>query len=141
MIYAVTINKNHSFYDNDIDQLAQKLMSETQATYVEIVNHANDHYHALIDTQMLFDKDNMPMSNMHYELIRNVKAYQKYMINHDLIDHVKYGELGYYEKPNNDDMINYAISYGLEKTVMKYGYQAIRVYKQLKEFLTDYKNK
>lgn len=138
MLIAATVNPGHDAFDKDINQVAAKVFAKTQGTYLEIVNHKNDHYHLLVDVNIELTKETMPFSFMHYEKIRNVKAYQKYMHNHDVVDYEIYGEIGYYEKPNNDDMIDYAINYGLEKTVLKYGFIAIRYYNQLKSFLADY---
>lgn len=139
MHYALTINFNHECYDSDIEVVSQKIIQLTSSTYCEVVNHAYDHYHALIETDKILNKDTFPFTYAHYDVVRNIKAYQKYMYNHDVTTKNVWGEMGYHEKPNTDDMINYAIQYGLNKTVLKYGMQALRVYNQLKSFLENYK--
>lgn len=137
MYYALTVNPNHLAYTNDINEVSEYIIKLTQSTYLEIVNHQFDHYHVLIDTQLILTKETVEFKHFHYDVIKNLKAYQKYMHSHDVVDNLIWGEMGYYEKPNNDDMIQYAISHGLQKTVLKYGITALRVYQSLKMFLND----
>lgn len=137
MYHALTVNFNHKVYSTKIDEVIKSIVQITECTYLEIVNHAHDHYHVLIDSQKdLSDKKALGI-NFHIETIRNLKAYQKYMHNHDVVETSTWGELGYYEKPNDDDMIEYAVQHGPQKTVLKYGFKALKIYSQLKAFTND----
>lgn len=139
MTYALTINKQHLTYNTDIKVVLSNLHKETDGIYIEIVNHSNDHYHALIQTTK--DLNEQKGTQLyHIEVVRNVKAYQKYMNNHDVEDTYVYGEMTYTEPTNDDEIVEYALKHGAQKTVLKYGMKALKVYKTLKEFLNDYEH-
>ena len=139
MLYALTINPSHQAYippNESIFELVNIIRNITNATYINIVNHNDDHYHALIsceyDLQSLID-----LKAFHVEVIRSYKAYIKYMYDHDLVTSYEWGEMPYIEN-NDDGIIQYCIQHGAEKTVVKYGMKALRVYKTLKEFYDTY---
>lgn len=150
MTYALTINQEHKIYRDDISVVFFFLLSELQAEYIEIVKHKkvyeklddreiiiNEHYHCLV--QCNIDLNEMIQKKLfHVEKVKNVKAYQKYMHSHDKIEAYEYGSLSYSEPIDDNDIIEYALKYGAQKTVLKYGFKALKVYKTLKEFLNDY---
>ena len=133
MNYAITINQRHDLY-GDIDFILE-LLKRLDFSYIEIVNHSNDHYHGLVSTNRTL-KEMIDLKLCHVEIVRNTKAYQKYMHDHDKTDERRYGELGYQE---NDSIVDSVINIGAVATVQKYGMQALRYYKQLKEFENDYR--
>lgn len=136
MKYAITINKAHTLYIDNLELLTTILKDNTESQYIELVNHQNDHIHGLIDTQYTLQqlKD---LKAFHVEVIRNTKAYIKYMHSHDVVNTYKWGNLQYEEV---DSIVDSIISIGAVKTVQKYGMQALRIYKQIKQFEEDYKN-
>lgn len=105
-------------------------------SYVEIVNHKNDHYHALIDSPHQIDEI-IALKGLHVERLRNIKAYRKYMHDHDVVETLTFGQLPYVE----DDfaLIEDLIVLGPIKTVRKWGKQALFKYNALKEFYNDFK--
>lgn len=137
MLYAITINPNHATYTTEIAKQVEVLKLIADCSYVEIVNHNNDHYHALIDTPQQIQqlKD---LKGFHIERLRNIKAYRKYMHDHDVIETLTFGQLPYVE----DDfaLIEDLIVLGPIKTVRKWGKQALFKYQALKEFYRDYQN-
>lgn len=136
MYYAATINKGHMYYNENIKDTLEQFKLDGHF-YCEIVNHANDHYHALIGTTYDLEKY-VTFKSYHFERVRNIKAYQKYMYSHDLIEQYSFGEIGYHE---NDSIVDSVINIGALRTVQKYGWSALRYYKQLKEFELDFKQK
>lgn len=134
MLYALTINQKHRFYHDDISLVVADLFGHTDFTFIDIVSHSNDHYHALIDSRYPYDYL-VGLRGAHIEPVRTPKAYITYMHNHDVTKSFTSGELPYYEV---DNMIEYAIANGLVKTVEKYGMSALRQYKNLAMFLNDY---
>lgn len=133
MFYAITINPMHKTFNLDLDAVLDDLQ-EMGCDYIEIVNHNNDHLHGLVYTTLLIDKIWRKQS-LHFERVRNVKAYQKYMHNHDKVDVRKWGDLPYHEV---DSIVDSIINIGAIATVQKYGWQALKYYKQMKEFEKDF---
>lgn len=136
MKYAITINKAHKLYIDNLELLTTIIKDSTESDYVELVNHSNDHLHGLIDTSYTLQQLK-ELKAFHVEPIRNTKAYIKYMHSHDEVDTFKWGQLQYEEI---DSIVDSILSIGAVKTVQKYGMQALRIYKQIKEFEEDYKN-
>jgi len=136
MLYAITINPAHSIYTTDIKKQVNVIELIMQASYVEIVNHQNDHYHALIDSPYQMN-ELIDLKGFHVERLRNIKAYRKYMHDHDVIETITQGQLPYVE----DDfaLIEDLIVLGPIKTVRKWGKQALFKYNALKEFYNDFK--
>jgi len=147
--YAITINKNHNiltFHGLDLDDSLVleflKNMLIDQFEYVNLVGHHNnvdvtsiDHIHGLVTSDKPLNYL-IGLNLFHVEVVRNPQAYIKYMYSHTLHSSIEpIGSLAYQE---NDDMITYVIVHGLVKTVEKYGMVALRNYKNLKEFYTDY---
>lgn len=133
MLLAITINPGHTYYHSNLQDTLKELVIDFAPDYLDLVNHSNDHYHGLISIK---EGDEPRKTMFHFEPIRNIKAYTKYMYDHDLVDSVKFGELPFTE---NDSMIDYIIDNGPVKAVRKYGMQALRIYKQIKDFYTDLK--
>lgn len=134
MLYAITINQGHSMYADTCDNVIILLINELRITYADIVNHANDHYHALISTEVELVNNSIYGKMFHFEKVRNIPAYIKYMHSHDVTSKALMGELPYFE---TDSMIDYLQMYGPVKTVQKYGFQALKYYKNIKEFYYD----
>ena len=134
MLYAITINKKHLLYDEYLNIVANSIEAITKSDYIELVNHSNDHIHGLINTPLTL-QELIDMKVFHVERIRNTKAYQRYMISHDMVAQYKVGELPYHE---NDSIVDDLINLGPIKTVQKYGMQALRIYKTMKEFYEDF---
>ena len=139
-IIAMTINKKHTYYKDDINKVADYLRIESKE-YLEIVKHKatelhNEHYHVL-----LFSNKSpnwwKEQKVGHIENVRNTKAYIKYMNNHDKIDSKIIGTLPYVEN-NNDGLIDFLIKYGPVKTVQTYGFQVLKSYGALQKFYEDY---
>ena len=133
--YALTINPGHKAFSPDIKQVINYIIVNYKPFYLEIVNHNDDHYHSLMSVDDDIDTKSLN-GDFHLEIVRNVSAYQKYMVNHDMIEHEIVGEMPYIE---NDSMIDYLSVYGPVKTVQKYGFQALKYYKNLKDFYKDFK--
>jgi len=140
MIFALTINPGHASYRPGLTDTVGVLVFDLRPDFLEIVAHQGepglppDHYHGLISVPDDFDMP--PKSFVHYEPVRNLKAYRSYMHSHDVIEELQFGELPYTEI---DSMVDYLEIYGPVKTARKYGWQAIRYYKQMKEFYEDTK--
>jgi len=132
--YALTINMGHPLYDIDIDKVVNNIIIEFQPSYINLVNHNDDHYHALVCVDdFLIKSKNAPC---HFELVRMFQAYIKYMYNHDVLSFRLVGEMPYYE---DDSMIDYLLSNGYIKTVQKFGWQALKYYSNIKQFYYDFK--
>jgi len=136
MLYAITINKGHLSYAPTCLETITKVCLDFKPQYIEMVNHANDHYHALIELDMPYDEIKKNGHYFHIEVVRNVKSYIEYMYSHDVTESDKVGELPYFE---TDSIIEYILCFGPVKAVQKYGWQALRQYKNLKEFYMDSK--
>jgi len=136
MLYALTINPGHTLFNVDINEVVNRIIIEYRTLYVNIVSHDGDHYHALIDYPDIIEKSKSNGALCHYEIVRNVKAYIKYMYSHDVVASCEIGELPYYE---DDNIIDYLIQYGPHKTVSKYGWLALKQYNNLRKFYEDIK--
>ena len=139
-IIAMTINAKHISYAKDVKEVL-KFFKQWKNEYIEIVKHGKteltkEHYHILLFSG--YSPNWWKEQKVgHIEKVRNVKAYQKYMNNHDKEDSIIIGELPYVEN-NDDDMIIYLCKYGPVRTVQLYGFKALRMYGQIKNFSEDY---
>ena len=134
MLYAVTVNKGHICYGETCLDTITKIALDFRPSYLEIVNHANDHYHALMQVDDDLSTMEKSKSFLHYETVRNVPAYMKYMYSHDVTDSEKIGELPYFE---NDSIVDYVLAFGAVKAVQRFGWVALRQYRNIKEFYLD----
>lgn len=135
MLYAITINPGHEFYRSSCEEVLHVFILEMLIEYGNIVYHSNDHFHALISLDSEIKKE-YASGKFHFETIRNSMAYIKYMYNHDVTDSIEMGELPYCEP---DSIVDFILLYGPQKAVQKYGWQALRQYKNIKEFYKDSK--
>jgi len=130
--YALTINPGHISHSYDISDVANFLAVNYQPQYCEIVCHDNDHYHVLLFIEDVLIKDkNTPF---HFETVRQLKAYQKYMHSHDVTDEISFGDLPYYE---DDNIIDYLLTHSPADTVKKYGWKVLKNYANVKKFYDD----
>jgi hypothetical protein len=134
MLYAITINYGNSMFAPSCDNVITKLILELGVTYCDVVNHSNDHFHALIFTETELKNTPEFGKMFHFEKVRNIQAYTKYMHNHDVTQFALMGELPYFE---TESIIDYLEAFGPTKTVQKYGLQALRQYRNLKEYYND----
>lgn len=140
---GLTINPNHKIYSENIKEVIE-LIDIGGNDYIEIVKHFKEgsknnekHFHAFIISSK---SPNWWKENKiaHIESIKNVKAYIKYMNNHDKIERDTRGEMPYIEQ-TNDDIIDFLLEHGPIQTVKAYGWTALTKYKALKDFYEDYK--
>jgi len=135
MLYALTINPGHDLFDLLIDKVIDNIIISFKTNYIEIVSHNEDHYHALIEQNEIIVKDKELGKLCHCDIVRNLKAYQKYMHNHDVTQEKYIGELPYYE---DDSIIEYVVKFGPTKTVVHFGWKVLKSYSSLCNFYEDY---
>jgi len=135
MLYALTINPGHDLFDLLIDDVIDNIIITFKTNFIEIVSHNEDHYHALIEQNEIIVKDKDLGKLCHCDIVRNLKAYQKYMHNHDVTQSRIIGELPYYE---DDSIIDYLILQGPSKTVIKFGWKVLKNYSNLVKFYNEY---
>jgi hypothetical protein len=138
---ALTVNKGHFAFNNNIKGVLDFINMLEKDSYCQVVKHksetSEEHYHVLKHSR--YSPNWWKEQKIcHVEQVRNVKAYDKYMNNHDVIDKETSGDIPYFES-NRDAIIEYLMIYGPVKTVQTYGWEALNKYRQLKEFYEDYK--
>lgn len=132
--YALTINPGHSAHSYNIDDVVNFLAVNIQPVYCEVVCHNDDHYHVLIFIEeVLKPHKELPF---HFELVRQLKAYQKYMHSHDVTAELLFGDIPYFE---DDNIIDYLLIHSPSDTVIKYGWKVLKNYVNVKKFYDDIK--
>lgn len=161
--YAITINKNHSWFELDmldssrdidlnvgsliLNSTAKNIISDLHGIeYIDMVIHKNDlvdfHIHGLIasvnEITTLLIK-----GKCHLEVLMNMPKYEKYMYNHDVVLGRKFGDMPFYDSSDiKDNLYRDVLSYFFQsrsavKTVQRYGLCALKYYSQLKSMEMD----
>jgi len=133
VVLAITVNPGHEGFGSSLNDTLGKIVLGLKPSYLCLVNHSDDHFHGLIAVD---DGITISKKFCHFEPIRNIKAYRRYMFDHDFVGSIEFGEMPYQE---NDSIIDYLENNGPVKTVRKFGWLAVRYYKQLKDLYGDMK--